>query len=206
MQRFRACVEAAVRGCFQPRITLKCLDPNPSVPVAVNALANTEDIEAISGNRVHHMNEENLTLTGSLCNVHKRVKWLIDLRWPYGHGRLVGAVAANQNIELVNGPHNGVAGALLAIGNGLESSGGPLPKHAHIWHEPDWLKILKLCVKLAILAFKLRQLNRKCRKLAGENRDLLLQKVNHILAKASLNGDANNVFGDVGEAHKSNPI
>ena len=68
----------------------------------------------------------------------------------------------------------------------------------------NWLKILKLAAKLTVLDLKTRYLRRKCRVLLHEQRALLLQKVNHVLAQTRRGSDSDDVFCGVNSTHKSN--
>src|ERR1700721_1113908 len=66
-------VETATHCYVQWNLLAIIGNPNPGVPGAIKALANTEYVEAILYNAVHHINKQNLTFKKSLCVFHRRV-------------------------------------------------------------------------------------------------------------------------------------
>src|SRR2546426_3025250 len=99
--------------------------------------------------------------------------------------------------------HDWMPLAFGAVWVRLKSCGRALPQHAHALCEAsnDWLRILKLCAKLTVFYFKLRYLRRKQRILLDEQRQLLLQQVDHVFGQTVGVGDANNFFGDLSGTH-----
>ncbi len=72
--------------------------------------------------------------------------------------------------------------AFFAIRDRLESVGRSLPQHAAEFFEGtnNWLRILKLCAKLAILDCKARHICFKRNNLLREQQRLLLEKINNV--------------------------
>ena len=102
--------------------------------------------------------------------------------------------AANPYARRTHVSHNGVTAALFAVGIRLKPGCGLLPKNAHVSYEPDWLKILKLLAKLAVL-------NLKFAYLARQQRKLLLKKVDYVLGQTHSADDASEFLCSVESAH-----
>ncbi len=107
-----------------------------------------------------------------------------------------------------HGHHNWMMATLLAVWVWLKSFRGALPKHAHVVHEPDWLKILNLLAKIGIICLKLKYarvklaiLSRRSIKRARDDRQLLFQQVNYILGQPCRTTQANNLFCGVECTH-----
>ena len=109
--------------------------------------------------------------------------------------------ATHPNAAPMGMDHNRGARAFLTVWNRLKSGCRALPKHTHIFHEPNWLRILKLLAKLYILGFKVRRLRAEQRilllqqnDLLREQRNLRRQQINHVLGQPGRAGDAKNLF------------
>lgn len=104
--------------------------------------------------------------------------------------------------------HNHRSLALSAIGVWLKSRGSSFPKDAHALLESDWLEILKLSAKISIVFLKLKyarlkeaNLSGRSLKLARQKRQLLLQKVNHVLGQPGCVSNTNNFFSSLCNIH-----
>jgi len=112
----------------------------------------------------------------------------------YGKWRDMVSCGTDPSTSFVKRCHNRMIRTFLTVGDFLEPLSRSLPKHPHILHESDWLKMLNLTAKLCILSFQKGYLRVKANYLLRENIKLRRLQINHVLAQSGSAAKASNLF------------